>query len=56
MPKKIFISLFLLIAIWIFTRVFIAIQYNMWDFNTEEDYKVYYINTNEIIEMREELK
>ena len=55
MSKRLMITLILLFIISIASRFFIAIQYNMWNFNDENDYKSYYLNTQEIMEMRGEM-
>ena len=52
MSKRLMITLILLFIISIMSRVFISIQYNMWDFNDKEDYKSYNLNIQEIEEIR----
>ena len=54
MIKKMIILLFIVLAVSIGSRVFIAIQYNVYDFNNEDDYKVYDLNVSDILEMRNE--
>ena len=52
MSRKLLITLMILVILSVMSRMLISMQFGMWDFNDENDYKTHHLSYEEILEYR----